>query len=78
MRACKHLYQPNRCPVVDCSHHDTRDLATQLFGPGGSNSELATRLYRTNKPDYDAAKQEAISRGWLPLEVVPVCLRDPE
>jgi hypothetical protein len=76
MRSCRHLYQPNRCPVVECSHHDKRDLATQLFGPGGSNSELAAKLFRTNRPLYLAARDEAVNRGWLPKSVTPRCLQD--
>jgi len=76
MRGCKHFYQPNRCPVPDCPHHDTRPLYLQLFGRD-SNSELAARLYRTNLPAYLAAKKEAIDKNVLPPErVMPRCLQD--
>ena len=78
MRNCKHMYSQNRCPVVDCTHHDRRDLATQLFGPGGSNSELAARLFRADRPKYDAARDEAVARGWLCKNVTPRCLQDSE
>ena len=75
-RGCSHGYQ-FPCPVVGCRLADTRPLSEQLFGRN-SNSELAAKLYRTNKPMYDAAKREAIEKGLLPREVIPVCLRDPE
>jgi hypothetical protein len=78
-RNCVHMYPVNRCVAGDpnCPHVDRRDLATQLFAPGGSNSELAAKLYRTNKPAYDAARAEAVQRGWMPaLPKVPRCLQD--
>jgi hypothetical protein len=76
IRNCSHMYAANRCPDSSCVNFDRRDLATQLFGPGGSNSELAARLYRTNKAAYTAARQEAVLRGWLPKDISIRCLQD--
>jgi hypothetical protein len=76
MRNCIHMYAKNRCPNPECANYDRRPLAEQLFAPGGSNSELAAKLHRTNKSAYDAAREEAVNRGWLPKNVTPRCLQD--
>jgi len=72
---CSHLNDPQRCNHPGCKHYDCRPLWEQLFSHN-PNSALAAELYRTNRPLYDAARNEAIARGALPTAKIPRCLQD--
>ena len=67
----------NECDVPSCQHFDNRTLVEQLFSRQ-PNSPKAQEVYRTNKPLYDAARQEAIKLGYFLPDRIPVSLRPPE
>ena len=71
----------NRCQsttVPQCPHVDVRSLVQQLFGRGGSNSQKAVLIARTNPELYRRTQEEARELGLLPKLNTPRCLQTPE
>ena len=62
---CSHFHEPDRCPVENCPNHDVRPLLVQCFGPN-ANSAVAAELFRTNRPEYERLRKQAIEAGRLP------------
>jgi len=71
-KSCSHLFPENRCPNPECSHHDKRELAVQLFGRN-PNSALASKIHRENPAQY----AELQARGRL-LNLLPPAPKVPK